>query len=167
MPLILVLLRHGIAADGIPDETRPLTSKGKKRVRQVAEVMGRFGLWPDLVLTSFRLRAIQTAEIVLDALDLDLKPVRIPEIDVEIPWAEFARAINDQAQGLPPESVILCVGHQTQIGCMATMALLGDERGMEMRKAGLMAISFDGPVEAGKGVLDFALSPRWARSFLK
>jgi len=165
--MILVLMRHGIAEDGTPDEARSLTPKGEKRVRQVATVMGRFGLWPDLVLTSFRLRAIQTAELVIDTLDLGLKPVSIPEIDVVVAWKDFARAVNEQAAHLPPEAVILCVGHQTQIGCMATMALLGDECGMPMRKAGLMAFSFEGPVEDGSGELDFVLTPRWARAFLK
>ena len=165
--MILVLMRHGIAEDTTPDETRALTAKGGKRVRQVAKVMGRFGLWPDLILTSFRLRAIQTAELVVDTLDLDLKPVCIPEIDLFVAWKDFARAINEQAEHLDPDSVILCVGHQTQIGCMATMAMLGNEGGMPMRKAGVMAFTFEGPIEAGLGELYFAMTPRWARSFLK
>jgi phosphohistidine phosphatase len=165
--MILVLMRHGIAADLEPDEDRPLTPKGEKRVRQVAQVMEQFGLVPDVVLTSFRLRAIQTAQLVVRTLKQPLKPVRIPEIDILERWDDFARAVNAQAAELEDDAIILCVGHQTQIGCMATMAMHGQEFGMEIPKAGLMAFSFDGEVTAGAGRLDFALTPRWARSLIK
>lgn len=165
--MILVLMRHGIAADGEPDEERPLTPKGETRVRQVAEAMDRLGLVPHLVLSSFRLRAIQTAEIVIDTLELKLDPLRIHEIDITVRWEQFARAVNAHAAKLGNDAIVLCVGHQTQIGCMASMALHGSEMGMPMRKAGIMAFSFDGPIEAGMGELQVAMTPRWARAIVK
>jgi phosphohistidine phosphatase SixA len=160
----LVLMRHGIAEDLEPDEERPLTPKGEMRVRQVAEAMARFRIMPNIVLTSYRLRAIQTAEAVIETLDLNLKPVRIPEIDLSVRWDDFARAVNAHASELGSDCCILCVGHQTQLGCMATMAMHGREFGMEVPKAGVMVFSFEEEVVAGNGRLDLALTPRTART---
>jgi phosphohistidine phosphatase len=43
----LYLLRHGIAVDpgtaGMPDDARPLTDKGRKRMRQIAAGLERRG----------------------------------------------------------------------------------------------------------------------------
>lgn len=69
----LLLLRHGIAVEpGSPgyeeDSERPLTAKGDRRMRRVAEGMLTLGLSCDVILTSPYTRARQTADIVARAL---------------------------------------------------------------------------------------------------
>jgi phosphohistidine phosphatase len=70
----LYLVRHAIAVDrgmpGLPDDARPLTPKGRKRMQQIAKGLRRLGLRPDRILTSPLPRALETAEIVADALGL-------------------------------------------------------------------------------------------------
>ena len=69
----LSLLRHGIAVEpGTPgyedDSARPLTAKGERRMRRIAEGMATLGLSYDLLLSSPYLRARQTAEFVAQVL---------------------------------------------------------------------------------------------------
>src|ERR1700733_2653754 len=69
----LYIVRHGIAVDpgtpGIPDDERPLTPKGEKRMRQIARGLRMLNLKLDRIITSPLPRARATAEIIADALD--------------------------------------------------------------------------------------------------
>ena len=70
----LYLLRHGIAVPhgtpDIPDDERPLTSEGEKGVRKVARGLRLLGLKLDRIVTSPLPRALRTAEIVADVLEM-------------------------------------------------------------------------------------------------
>ena len=74
----LYLLRHGIAVDpSVPDfandAERPLTPKGRNRMRQIAAAMGALNLSFDVILSSPFVRARQTAEIVVKSLKCQKK----------------------------------------------------------------------------------------------
>src|SRR5205823_3949413 len=69
----IYLLRHGIAVDpsapGFPkDADRPLTPKGRRRLRQIAGAMGALKISFDVILSSPYVRAQQTAELVTKIL---------------------------------------------------------------------------------------------------
>lgn len=68
----LLFLRHG-EADwprwDKPDDERPLTKRGRKEMKQVAEFLARLDFSPDAILSSPLPRALQTAEIVAEYLD--------------------------------------------------------------------------------------------------
>src|SRR2546430_5887998 len=69
----LYILRHGIAVEhgaaGYKnDSERPLTGKGERKVRMIAEAMEAMEISFDLILSSPLVRARQTAEIVAGAL---------------------------------------------------------------------------------------------------
>ena len=63
-----LLMHHGIAIEieewSGPDNTRPLTEQGKKKVGQVAKGLAVMGLAPTHILTSPFTRAQETAAIV-------------------------------------------------------------------------------------------------------
>ena len=69
--MLLYFLRHG-EADWPnwkkPDDERPLTSFGKKEMRDVAKFLGRLKVEPDLIVTSPLARALQTAQIAAEFL---------------------------------------------------------------------------------------------------
>src|SRR5262249_59652483 len=69
----LYILRHGIAVEhgtpGIPDDERPLTPEGRRRMRQIARGLRRLDLRPDRIVTSPLPRASATAEIVAGVLE--------------------------------------------------------------------------------------------------
>lgn len=69
----LYLFRHAQASDdAATDFDRELTGRGRKRTRTAAQVMARLGVAPQVIASSPRLRARETAKIIADALDIPL-----------------------------------------------------------------------------------------------
>ena len=58
----LYLVRHAEAADGEPDELRPLTAEGRRAARTLGERLAADGVVSDAVLTSPLLRARETGD---------------------------------------------------------------------------------------------------------
>jgi phosphohistidine phosphatase len=59
---MLWLLRHGEAADGMPDDDRPLTERGIRQAEAAGIALARLGTNIDVCLSSPKLRAVQTAQ---------------------------------------------------------------------------------------------------------
>jgi len=69
----LYFIRHGEAQDLAPtDHSRELTERGKERVSKSAQVLKRLGITPKVIYSSPRIRAKQTAEIIAEALGMDV-----------------------------------------------------------------------------------------------
>ena len=71
----LYLVRHAQAADGEPDELRPLTAEGRRAARELGERLAAVGVRPDAVLTSPLLRARQTGAELARAAGIEPEPV--------------------------------------------------------------------------------------------
>jgi phosphohistidine phosphatase len=71
---VLWFLRHGDAADGVPDDERPLTPKGQAQADAAGRALLYLGENIDVCLTSPKLRAVQTAERACEPLGV---PVRV------------------------------------------------------------------------------------------
>jgi phosphohistidine phosphatase len=67
---MLWLLRHADAADGVPDDARPLTEKGIRQAQAVGRALTLLGVKLDACLASPKLRAMQTAELACEPLGL-------------------------------------------------------------------------------------------------
>jgi phosphohistidine phosphatase len=116
MPELMVLFRHGEAADapsGGMDADRPLTDAGRRQVGVVAAALRR--LFPEtlpgaVLLPSPLQRAPQTADIMAGALGL---PVLGPETALapDLPPEDML----DTLAGLADERPWL-IGHQPQLG---------------------------------------------------
>ena len=75
----LWLLRHGKAEryDGSEDYDRRLKKRGKRDAARMGEWLQELGLVPDLVISSPATRAIMTAKIVSDVLDIERKHIKM------------------------------------------------------------------------------------------
>src|SRR5262249_44675991 len=106
----LYLLRHGIAVPhgtpGIPDDDRPLTPQGDKRMRQGGQRLRRLRLKLDKILTSPLPRARRTAEIVAEILGIEY----LVETADELRAGRTAASIRDWVVGRQEQRVML-VGH--------------------------------------------------------
>lgn len=162
--MLLILMRHGIAEDGMPDEARRLTPKGKARVALMASMLEKLDVLPDLVLTSPRARARETAEVVRRELGLKPEAVVMDALDFHHGWSSFAAALSEATARLDPSATVLACGHQPQFGRLATAALLGEEREMDVKKASLMGIRFEAGPALGAGSLRFYLTPAMAKA---
>jgi phosphohistidine phosphatase SixA len=133
----LYLMRHGHsptpAEAGVKtDFLRPLSDKGRRDARLMAEEILKRGGRPSLVLHSPLLRAVQTASLA--ALALGTAAENFALLDNTRPASEVLAALEKRAADVDE---VLAVGHQPQIGELA--ALLTDEV-YEIRPAGLVAV---------------------------
>ena len=69
---MLWLLRHAEAADGTPDDERPLTERGITQAQDAGEALARLGVNLDACLSSPKVRAMQTAQYACAPLGLDV-----------------------------------------------------------------------------------------------
>jgi phosphohistidine phosphatase len=124
---MLWLLRHAEAADGEPDDQRPLTEKGLAQADAAGRALRNLGENVDICLTSPKLRALQTAERACEILGV---PVRIEPILAGEPFdvGRLTAGLGD----------VLLVGHDPSFSL-----LLHDLTGAQsrMKKGGLAGIS--------------------------
>jgi phosphohistidine phosphatase len=68
---MLWLLRHAEAADGHPDDERPLTERGVLQAQAAGQALKRLGVTIDICLSSPKLRALQTAQLACEGLGIE------------------------------------------------------------------------------------------------
>lgn len=124
---MLWLLRHADAADGVPDDERPLTEKGIAQAEAAGKALLRLGENIDICLCSPKLRALQTAERACEPLGI---PVRT---DPALAGEPFD--VHRLVAGLGD---VLLVGHDPSFSL-----LLHDLTGAQarMKKGGLAAVA--------------------------
>jgi len=163
-----VLLRHGIAVERDewegPDADRPLTERGAKRVAQVAAGLKWLDVQPTHVLSSPLIRAIATATIAHNSLRVRSA---VDIVDALLPDAPPDRLLSI-LQDLPPESCVLCIGHEPQLGMAASVLLSGRaSASFPLKKAGACLIELPIPPKPGRGVLRWWLTPDQLRAMGK
>lgn len=160
----LILFRHGIAEEQSPDgrdESRALTPAGVKKTRRAANGLARILPRPDLILTSPRVRALQTALILGQVLDR--KPQPLPELG-EGPAQALLRKL-----GARHESLIVLVGHEPTLSRLAEAACWGKvQNRLVLKKAGAACVEFAaGEVAAGMGCLKWLATPGMLRAMAR
>jgi phosphohistidine phosphatase len=109
----VLIVRHAAAAPGQPDELRPLTAEGEKHARALGERLRKSGFAPQAVVTSPRLRALQTAT----ALGFGE-----PEVDDRLAPGASSADMQDAAEGRGDP--IILVGHEPDCS-RAVLELIG------------------------------------------
>ena len=163
-----VLMRHGIAVERDEwegaDTDRPLTERGAKRVAQVAAGLNRLGVQPTHVLSSSLIRAIETAEIVHRSLRVRSAMHLVEALLPDAPPHRLLSILHN----LPPESCVLCIGHEPQLGMAASVLLSGRvSASFPLKKAGACLIELSISAKPGRGVLRWWLTPGQLRAMGK
>jgi phosphohistidine phosphatase len=160
-----VLVRHGIAVerdewDG-SDADRPLTERGAKRVAQMAAGLRRLDVQPTHVLSSPLIRAIETAKIVHRSLRVH---AAVQIVDALLPDAPPNRLLSI-LRDFPPESCVICIGHEPQLGMAASVFLSGRATtSFSLKKAGACLLELSIPPKPGHSVLRWWLTPDQLRA---
>jgi phosphohistidine phosphatase len=123
---MLWLLRHAEAADGFPDDERPLTERGMRQAEAAGQALERLGVNLDACLSSPKLRAVQTAQFACAALGVEVT------VEPRLSGEPFDAA--DLVAGLGD---VLLVGHDPSFS-LTLHDLTGTQA--RMRKGGLAAI---------------------------
>ncbi len=115
-PVRVFIVRHAEAAQGQPDELRPLTEAGREQARALGKQLAADGVRPDAILTSPLLRARETGAEIGRATGVE------PEADERLAPGAEANDVRTAAAGRG-ETVVV-VGHQPDCG-LAAAALSG------------------------------------------
>jgi phosphohistidine phosphatase len=157
----LYIIRHAIAVDeGTPeyedDSLRPLTDKGRKKMRQIAKGLRALGVDFDLILSSPYDRSKETAEILADVFkvkaDVAFSDNLVPMGDPDLLIAEMNEKYNASSMAL--------VGHEPFLS--ALIGLLVSENAnidMTLKKGGVCRLSVDDLHHTRKATLEWLLTP--------
>jgi phosphohistidine phosphatase len=163
-----ILVRHGIAVEPGDwegtEENRPLTEKGKRRVRQAAEGMAVLDCKPTHLFTSPFVRAYDTAKL--------LRAIVCPTVKVETREELSAGTKPERLVGLfgtlPLDAVVVCVGHEPQLGEVISLLLCGKALpNFPLKKAGAALVELEGVIKPGQGRLCWWLQPMQLRAIGK
>jgi phosphohistidine phosphatase len=160
--MLLLLIRHANAGERDPaqwpdDTQRPLTEKGRKVQRDVGRFLRKRDLQPTLLLTSPWLRAMQTAEVTVEAARLAQPPMPCDALAEDPDLIRLTDYVGSQ----PPEAIVGMVGHSPWMEELAAVLLSGSAGGLriDFPKSGVMGIDLEG-LTPGQGELRFFLRPK-------
>lgn len=157
----LVFVRHATAEDGGPklrDWDRALTDAGRAEAPLVSNALYQLGIQPDIVLSSPLVRAHQTAEIVAAALGSTVTLAN------ELQPGNGTLDHLQHIVGRSTADTVMLVGHEPDLSSLAARLINADERGILLKKAGLIRVDIEGRVQAGRGRLVWLLTPRVMRA---
>ena len=125
----LYLMRHGLAVErGTPgydsDRERPLTSKGERKVRRVAEALMRMEISFDAIFSSPLIRAQQTADVLSNEMKFKGKVQFTEHLSPGGGAKELVHLLQHHS-GSTKE--ILIVGHEPDLGQLAATLLSGGD----------------------------------------
>jgi phosphohistidine phosphatase len=152
--MLLHLLRHAHAGDAEtwdgPDATRPLSDKGRAQSERLGAFLAEIGFVTDALITSPKVRALQTAELVADRLGVEVADdARLGGmLDLDVVEA----ILRDAGDPVRP----LLVGHDPDFSDLLE-TLCGAP--IPMRKGAFARIEVDRPLEARGGTLRWLLPP--------
>lgn len=155
MTLELHFLRHAHAGDPMKwdgdDADRPLSGKGRDQADRLARHLAAIGFQPDVILTSPKARARQTAELVADRLGVRLTVDE--RLAGPVTLAALEGVLADA--GDPGRPVI--VGHDPDFSDL--LALLIGASEIPMRKGAMARVDLARGIAPGTGVLRWLIPP--------
>ena len=139
----LLLMRHGVAEDPIGyapthDFDRVLTKKGRKRIRRLGRALRDIAVVPELIVSSPLVRAVQTAEVLVAALDSD-QPVLVRR---ELAVGGDIYPVSQELAAMGVESALL-VGHEPTLSIFAADRTNSDKWGGSFSKGMILALQID------------------------
>lgn len=139
----LYLVRHGDAASRAEwtgdDAARPLTEQGRMEVGAAARGLAALNLKAEVILTSPRLRAEQTAHLIAEE-------TRLPVTTRETLGAGFdMAALASVLEEFAAARGVMLVGHEPDFSELAGMLCAGEEERahIHMRKGACCALKLD------------------------
>lgn len=153
--LQLFLLRHADAGDPEAwrgdDAARPLSEKGELQAERLGSFLAELGYRPDAVVSSPKVRARRTAEIVCGAIGVKVR------LDERLGGAFGPAEVDAIAAdaGLPRR--LMLVGHDPDFSEL--LAELSRADGVTMKKGAFARIDVRGTVADGRGTLRWLVPP--------
>lgn len=153
-PLLLHLLRHAHAGDPEtwpgPDDLRPLSKRGRRQAERLGAFLAEHDIRPDVIVSSPKVRAQQTADRVAEALGLRV------ELDHRLGSGYDLGQLEDIVLASGGDAPML-VGHDPDLS-FALARLVGGA-GLTMRKGALATLEVRQPFRTGGATLRWLVPP--------
>lgn len=151
----IYLLRHADALDGVPDETRPLSEKGRAQCARLVTALRVADIQFDLAYSSPLTRAVQTTERLLPGLMGRRNPGfdRVQALTNEASQDAFESWLNS----LPAVEHLLLVGHNPSISAHLARMLGASVSSVSLSKASMACIQTE---DRRRGRLRWLLNPK-------
>lgn len=161
--MYVILFRHGPAGHSDPsrwpdDAARPLTPRGEERTRRAARGLERLVSAIDVVVSSPLVRATQTAAAIGECW-----PDASREVFEGLKPGGSPRGVVQFLAALSPDTTVVLVGHEPELGKLAGTLVFGAPVAMPLRKAGACGVRFEDELKPGNGTLEWFLPPRVLR----
>lgn len=148
------LLRHAHAGHAFEwigdDDLRPLTDKGRKQCQRLGAFLEERGVHPDVIVSSPKVRAAQTAEIVAAQLGMTVKTDQ--RLGTGFGQRELWALLDETGAREP-----MFVGHDPDFSALLTY--LVDAAGISLRKGALATVDLHTKLGDGEGELRWLISP--------
>lgn len=139
------IIRHAIAVDEATsdyeqDSERPLTDKGRKKMRQIVKALRNLDVEFDLILSSPYIRACETAEILADVFKMKKKIVFTDNL---IPMAEPELLIAEINEKYSVDNLAV-VGHEPYLSTLVSLLVAGNTKiDITLKKGGVCYLTAD------------------------
>jgi len=159
----LYILRHGEAADHDDprfnnDAERPLTVKGLKRTKLLANALRQWDITFDAILSSPLVRARETAEIVARGLSLH---ERLEFSEHLAPSGDVEKLVNHLNALQPAPENVLLVGHEPYLSNLISLLCAGGPNlSLTLKKGGLCRMEVEQLTAGRCAQLEWLLPPR-------
>ena len=168
MTLRIIILRHGVAESrklfahsGKPDALRPLTPRGRKKMRRNIKGLLALSSEIDVVVSSPCVRAKQTADLLREKLP-HAKLVELPALEPNreairvLDWLKSERFSRSSDQS----KTVCLVGHEPGLSDLASECLVGSKSSaFSLKKGGACIIEFSSEPRKGKAKLICLIQP--------
>jgi phosphohistidine phosphatase len=149
------LLRHAHAGDPAkwqgPDDVRPLSAKGRGQCERLGRFLADIGFTADAIVSSPKARALETAELVAEAVGVGVR------VDDRLAYGFDLPALEGLVDDAGRPSSLVVVGHDPDFSSL--LADLTGSPAIPLRKGALARVDVDGSIEPGTGVLRWLVPP--------
>jgi len=155
----IYLLRHGHAekvSNRFSEEKRPLSIKGRRVLNHIAPAVAELLGLPSKIISSPLMRALQTAEIIAQALPAKR---RIETSDMLLPNASVSKCWDCLITSIAAKKILL-VGHEPFLSSFAGFLLGAGRSCLEFKKGGLCRLEVEGSSKTPEAVLKWYLTPQ-------
>ena len=128
----------------------PLTHKGRRQSERLGRFLGERGIRPDVIVSSPKVRALQTAEIVAAALDMTVR------VDARLGEGFGKQELWSLLDALGAREPML-VGHDPDLTSLLTYLI--DGGGISLRKGTLATVDLSTKLGDGEGTLRWLVPP--------
>ncbi len=143
----LYIIRHAIAMDADTDKydddvQRPLTAKGKEKMKKIAQGLWELEVQLDLILSSPAMRTLETARILANRLDVKKdKLIATNHLQATGYADELIKEIHEKYSEVKN---LALVGHEPYLSSLISVLLCGEANiPLTLKKGGVCYLTID------------------------